>query len=262
MTPLFRIAQISDTHLFSDKKAELLGVNTYESFKTIAEMAVLDKPDLILMTGDLAQDCTEAAYIHLADEMNRFQIPVYCLPGNHDDPQMMREVFPREMVSIQKHILKDNWQIILLDSHLHKKVEGVLSDAEFDFMEECLQTYPLHHSLIAFHHQPLPSGSAWLDKIGLKNADIFLKKLQNYLNVKIVMYGHVHQQLENFRNEIGFYSAPATCIQFKPKREDFALDDLPQGYRIMDFYSDGRVKTEVKRVKHYIGHFLQHAKGY
>lgn len=258
-----RIVQISDIHLFADKKEELLGVKTYESFSAVIDLLKKDSvPQLILLTGDLSQDFTDISYMHVAEKMKDFPLPVYCVPGNHDDANKMAKLFPYENVSNIRHVILEHWQIILLDSQKPGSVVGYLNPNEINFLKECLQKYPEHHALIVFHHQPKPVGCAWLDHYTILNAVEFWHTLSHYPNVKGIIFGHVHQENEGSAQGIPYYSVPSTCIQFKKNSDDFALDHLPPGYRWLDLYPNGEIKTAVCRVKNYVGTFDPNAKGY
>ena len=45
---------------------------------------------------------------------------------------------------------------------------------------------------------------------------------------------------------------PATCMQFKP-RNDFATDDRPPGYRVIDLLANGSIASEVVWLEGYAG---------
>ena len=81
-----RILQITDTHLFAEKHETLLGVNTWESYQAVLDAIHAEKRpcDLIVATGDLAQDQSSAAYQHFAEGIASFSVPCVWLPGNHD----------------------------------------------------------------------------------------------------------------------------------------------------------------------------------
>jgi len=257
------IVQISDIHLFRDKRKSLLGVNTQESFEAVLSVLKSDKkPDLILLSGDLSQDSSEESYERLADMLKEFPIPIYYVPGNHDDSKVMSQVYPSGNLTHHRHIVLKNWHIILLDSHKLNAVEGYLDRMQLSFMQHCLQMYPEHHALVVFHHQPVPVGSAWLDRLGVENAEELWQILARFPSVRTILFGHVHQQHEGKKGEIHYYSTPSTCIQFKRKSVDFALEELAPGYRWVELYSDGSIKTEVKRAAHYVGVFDESATGY
>lgn len=260
-----KIIQISDTHVYSDAERELLGVKTQEGFQAVLDLIraeEADNIDLILHTGDLSQDGTEAAYTRIAECLQSFNVPVYCIPGNHDNAKMMAQVYPLATISNNRHIILKNWHIILLDSQIPTAVAGYLDPSQLNFLQSCLQAYPEHQALIAFHHHPLPVGCYWLDKIGLTNADEFWNIISHYPKINTVLFGHVHQVYENLFHHIKCYSAPSTCFQFMRKQDHFGIENLPPGYRWIHLYEDGRVETGIKRVPKYIGTFDSHAKGY
>lgn len=259
-----RIIQISDIHLFDQAEKSLLGVNTQMSFLAVLEHLKKESQniDAIILSGDLSQDNSVASYHRLAEAFDIFKLPIYYVPGNHDDPSTLSKVFPRGNIQSQKAIVFNDWQFILLDSYKSHAVEGYFSDEQCRLLEQALKAHPKHRAIVVLHHQPVPVGSAWLDKIGLTNADDFWKCLAQYPQVHTVLFGHVHQQYEGKKNGIHLYSTPSCCIQFKPNSHDFALDNIPPGYRQIDLYPNGDLKTQVFRLPHYIGEFEANAKGY
>ena len=87
------VLQLTDTHLYANPVGTLLGVNTLDSFqRVIAHFRDHHWPlDLLLATGDLVHDASPEGYALMADILSSFQVPVFCLPGNRDVPQAMRE---------------------------------------------------------------------------------------------------------------------------------------------------------------------------
>src|SRR5947207_12757305 len=100
-----RIVQISDIHLFGGKEKTLLGVNTQESFQAVVDLLQADekKPDLILLSGDLSQDGSESSYLRLAEILKDFMLPIYYVPGNHDDGKMLSLVYPLGNITHHRH---------------------------------------------------------------------------------------------------------------------------------------------------------------
>lgn len=257
-----RIVQVSDIHLFGDPTKSLLGVNTDESFLAVIELLKTEKPNMVLLTGDLTQDSSEAAYLRVAERLQFIDAPIYCVPGNHDDNRIMDKIYPFHKISKLKQIIMDNWQFILLDSHIPNSVEGFLDQSQFDFLEKCLKSHPKHHAIIVFHHHPIPSGSEWLDRLGVQNSDLFWEFVNRYPRVNAVLFGHVHQEHAGKKKGVKYYSAPATCIQFKKNSAQFALEKLSPGYRWLDLYPNGVIETGVNRTAEYVGVFDENAKGY
>lgn len=250
--------------MFADHDEELLGVNTQKSFLAVLEHIKRHESDIdfILHSGDISQDGSPESYQYLAEQMQQFDCPVYFVPGNHDYPTHLAKSYPLDPVSTDKHIVLDDWQLILLDSQIPGSVPGELKTSQFLFIEECLTTHPDHEAIIVFHHQPVPINTQWLDPLGVQNKDTLWNFLANYPIVTKVLFGHIHQHVEQKVNKVDVYSVPSTCIQFKPDVVEFALDHIPQGYRVVTLGAKGEFKTEVKRLPSYIGNFDEDATGY
>ena len=238
-----RLIQISDMHLFADTQKSLLGVNTQEGFAAVLELVKQEKApiDLILLTGDLSQDGSDQAYQRLSASLKELHVPIYFVPGNHDNTVTMARIYPSDAISNHKHLVMKNWHLILLNSQKPGRVEGFLDRSQLDYLKHCLQAYPEHHAVIIFHHQPVPVGSQWLDNVGLTNAQEFWQTLTSYPKVNTVLFGHVHQEFEQVVQGIKCYSVPSTCIQFKRNQDQFGLENLPQGYRWINLFEDGRI---------------------
>jgi len=259
----FRILQVSDIHLFGEKEKALLGVKTGESFDAVVKMLKTEPvPDFIILSGDLSQDGSKASYIRIADTLKEFAVPTYYVPGNHDNPEMLAEIYPRGTITHHQHIVLKDWHIILLNSQIPGAVEGYLDKTQLHFLQHCLEMFPEHHAIVVFHHQPVPVGCAWLDNIGLTNADELWSMLSHFPKMHTIFFGHIHQVHEGKKNGIQYFSAPSTCIQFKTNSDQFALEKLAPGYRWINLYSDGHLETGVRRSAEYVGYFDEDAKGY
>lgn len=245
-----RLAQLTDCHILSDPQAALKGLNTRHSFEKVLAAVGEHRElwDLVLATGDLSQDESVESYAYLAEKFNHLNLPVAWIPGNHDDPQTMKENFRAGRIIPDKQILLGNWQIVLLDSSISGAVHGRVSGAQLEFMRSALKGLPQQHALVCLHHPAIPCGSAWMDEIGLVDAEQFRDAVCQHNNVRGVLWGHVHQEADFQRDNIRWMSTPSTCVQFKPDSVHFALDDQPPGYRSLILHIDGSIESEVTRV--------------
>jgi Icc protein len=141
-------------------------------------------------------------------------------------------------------------------------VEGFLDRSQLQFLQHSLEMFPEHHAIVFFHHQPVPVGCQWLDKIGLTNAADLWALLSHFPKMHTIFFGHIHQQHEGKKNGIQYFSVPSTCIQFKTNSDEFALEKLAPGYRRITLYPDGHLETDVRRAPEYVGVFDVDAKGY
>ncbi len=244
------IVQLTDLHLFADPKDRLLGVQTEESFLAVLSLVQQQhkKPDLMLFTGDLTQDSSKEAYLRLRYYLNKLNIPCYCLPGNHDNPELMQSILNFENIKTSSNILKKGWQIICLNSKLPGSEGGHLTGDELNLLKEKLEQYPNKPTLIVFHHPPLPVGSSWLDTMTLDNPDALFEVTSQHPQVKGLLLGHVHQDQDWDQNGLRLLTTPSTCFQFKPNSQEFTLDQKPPGYRWLNLFADGSIETGVKRL--------------
>jgi len=246
-----RILHITDSHFLAERGQTLLGVETESSFAAVME-SVWQKPwrpDLALFTGDLAQDPCVSSYERLKDRLAALRIPCYCLPGNHDDPWLMSELLPAENIHVQSQIFLDKWQIVCLDSTIGGEAGGRLSDGQLRLLENALREHPDRYALITLHHHPIPSGSQWMDTMVLENADEFWAIVQNHSHARVVVFGHVHQAMDEAHGRLRLLASPSTCFQFAPKNRDFSLDRTSPGYRWIELFSDGTINTGVERLE-------------
>lgn len=240
----------------------MYGLNTQHSLKMVLKKIIEDDYTFALLTGDIAQEESVESYHILKQCLDVFPKPVYMLPGNHDDFTAMSTILNDDIVSCRKQIVEGNWQVIMLNSQQEGEVGGFLSDYELSWLEQCLSCNADHYSLVCVHHHPVKMGSKWLDSIGLDNSDALFEILAAYSQVKGVLWGHVHQEYDEVRAGVRLISCPSTCIQFKPGVNQFELDLIPPGFRWLELYDDGGIKTGITRLDEIPGTIDQSAKGY
>ena len=244
------LIQITDSHLIGDADGRLLGVNTRRSFEAVMNLALDDTTpvDAVVMTGDLVQDETAEAYAYLARVLEQSRLPCFCIPGNHDRRDLMEEwLGGSAMAPIADHRI-DGWNLIFLDSTLSGEDGGHLSARQLHHLDALLGRD--HDPCLVFLHQhPLPIGSAWMDTMGVTNGAQLIAVCDRYPQVRGVVCGHIHQEFVHRRGHYEVLGAPSTCFQFEPASHDFALDDLPPGYRELWLHPDGRLDTRVVRLE-------------
>lgn len=246
-----RVVQFSDSHLFASTEGKLLGLNTEDSLNKVLDLIAREQPamDLLLATGDLSQDASPASYARLLEKLKRFGgTPCYWLEGNHDVTAPMRSALPDPALLSPCVVKLPGWDIIMLDSTIPHEVPGFLHDDDLEFLEQGLVAAK-QHVLVCLHHQPVPMGCKWLDTQIVGSADRFFDVIDRYPAVRAIAWGHVHQEFAGERKGVKLFSVPSTCVQFKPKSEDFAVDDANPGYRWFDLHADGRIATGVSRVQ-------------
>ena len=242
------LLQITDIHLHAAADVRMRGVPTYETFLAVLDQVQSDTrwpPDAIVVTGDIVQDESRAGYKHFREALKPLGLPIFCLPGNHDNLQLMVEMLADAPFQICGETTITNWMLVFLNTLTGCEAGGRLGKEELIGLSNTLAEHPDKHMLICMHHQPLPMGSIWLDKIGLIDAKEFLACIEQYENVRGVLWGHVHQVSDRTRDGIRFLSAPSTCVQFLPGSDSFALGTQPPGSRWLILETEGIISTEI-----------------
>src|ERR1700722_11258001 len=171
------LVQISDIHLTLDGNL-LPGVRPRENL--IRALEVLDasaiKPDVFILTGDLADTGAGVCYEDLAQIFPRSAIDgnadVIFLPGNHDD----RAEFRRHLLGtdasktpINQVHWHDGLRIISLDSTIPGEDAGELDGETLAFLTSEFSTASPDGTVVALHHPPIPSPIKSMSRIRLRN---------------------------------------------------------------------------------------------
>lgn len=244
------LVQFTDPHLFASPEGRLRGVPTLPALRATLAAAVDDIAacHAVLATGDLVND-DAGGYVHFRREFAALGKPVLCIPGNHDDVAAMRTALAAAPFQLGGTWDAGAWRVILLDSTVAGRTGGALAEAELRFLDQALRDAPGRHSLVCLHHHPVRMRSRWLDTVGLGNADAFFELLGRHDQVRAVLFGHVHQPLDETRDGIRMLATPSTCAQFKPRSNEFATDDAPPAWRTLALHADGTLTTGLHEVE-------------
>jgi Icc protein len=233
--------------LFADAEGELRGTITQDSLQQVLDHYIAGdwKAERALITGDLIQDDSSEAYDRFRELLLPLNMRMHCVPGNHDDRDLMRPVCVRPPFSYCAKEEIDDWLLLGLDSCISGEAGGEVASTELERLDEIIAASPAKHILVCLHHPPIPLGSAWLDTVMLKNGDALLQQLQQSGRVRLLVFGHVHQPYDAEHNGIRIIGTPSTCRQFKPGSDDFAVDERSPAYRQIHLHADGSIDTQL-----------------
>ncbi|HKS14677.1 MAG TPA: 3',5'-cyclic-AMP phosphodiesterase [Pseudomonas sp.] len=246
------VVQLSDSHLFAEAQGSLIGMNTRDSLQRVVALARREQPrvDLLLATGDLSQDGSDASYACFQQLTEPFAAQARWLPGNHDDQAAMARAAEGENL-LQSVTDIGQWRVIMLNSQVVGATFGVLDSGQLSGLDQALREAPDRHCLVCLHHQPVPIDCAWMGSIGLRNADALFEVLDACPQVRALLWGHIHQEWDQARGGVRLLASPSTCIQFAPGCEDFTVSEEKPGYRWLRLHADGKIETGVSRVEDY-----------
>jgi Icc protein len=259
-----KILQISDMHLFASTDEQLVGVNTEQSFLSVLDLAFEHSwpPDFIFLTGDLSQDASIESYERLISHLSKLSIPCYVLPGNHDVPNKLTDIFSKEPVAYQPFLHHQQWLFAFLDSETPNEEGGTLDEGAVEQLKEQITLHPDKHVLISLHHQLQPVGSEWLDTMAVANPSSLNSIIEAFPNVRGIIHGHVHQAYIGDIAGKPIYAVPSTCFQFKPLSKEFAIDNIAPGYRWLRLKANGDIQTDIVRLDKTPDNLEENSAGY
>ena len=206
--------------------------------------------DLVVVTGDLIQDHSEGAYEHFREATGALELPVYCVPGNHDVRETMRLALTDPPFYYCDSIETSDWLVAGIDSCAAGRAGGVVSESEMARLDALITNTKAPYVMVCLHHAPVPMGSAWLDAVSLDNGEEFLQRASASGKVRLAIFGHVHQSYDSQHYDIRVIGTPSTCRQFKQGSDEFAVDDNPPAYRRISLHADGHAECELVWVKY------------
>lgn len=241
-----KLIQITDTHLHADPLARSRTGVPFARLEAVIAAVRAERPDAVIVTGDISQDETPASYAAAARLFETLPCPWYWLPGNHDRLDLMAA--ERELVDA---VDLGAWHMLLLNTRVPGKPHGALGAEKLAALAAWLEgnRRPV---LIAMHHPPVAVGAAWMDAIGLEDSEAFWRTLAHYPQVQTVLFGHAHQAFSRVvacaAHRVQVYGCPAAADQFLPDAVSFAVDaEASPGYRVMTLSESG-FSTRLERV--------------
>ncbi|MGP9497456.1 MULTISPECIES: phosphodiesterase [unclassified Halomonas] len=224
-----KIIQITDTH-FVPPGNTLYGLDPAASLRR----AVADinehhaDVDLVVVTGDLANDGDESAYRLLCDTLAPLPCEVRLLLGNHDNRENFRRVFPEAPVDSQGFIQSalttsdGTLQLLFLDSHEPATIGGKYCHLRLDWLATELAKTPDIPAVIFIHHPPFDTGFAHFKHIGFHDPEALLEVLQNHpAGIRHMFFGHIHISLSGITEDgISYTSGRGVSHQFIVEPKD------------------------------------------
>jgi 3',5'-cyclic-AMP phosphodiesterase len=200
MTKPVLIAQISDLHIKAPGELAYGKVDTAAALKRcIVELNRFSPaPDLVVVSGDLADTPTNGEYEHLKQLLAPLRIPCAMIPGNHDDRGMLRAHFPDQPYADEAGALNFACEVgaldvILLDSSVPGAPHGLLDAATLQWLDDTLASSRSGPALLFLHHPPFTTGIGHMDVQNLRNADALSVIIGKHPRVRLIAAGHVHR---------------------------------------------------------------------
>lgn len=194
------IVQISDTHLAGWGKKTFgiapMAENLARCVEHINELH--PQPDLVLVTGDIANDGFKQAYERAANILGKLRYPFYVIPGNHDDRSTLMSTFgeqacPSESKDFVNYVIEGyDIRLITVDSTMPNAPGGEICATRATWLDERLSETETQPTIIFTHHPPLNFGVAETNIDGFIGADRLGHVIEKYANIERILCGHIH----------------------------------------------------------------------
>lgn len=194
------IAQISDLHIKPPGALAYGKVDTATALvRCVSDLnRFLPRPDLVVISGDLADTATSEEYEHLERLLAPLEIPLAAIPGNHDDRVLMRRAFIEQPYARSDGALNlsrpvGELDILLIDSSVPGAAHGELDGQTLTWLDATLSAAPSRPALLFLHHPPFITGIDHMDVQNLRNAQALAAVVTKHKRVRLIAAGHIHR---------------------------------------------------------------------
>jgi Icc protein len=253
VSPPFLLVQLSDPHI---------GASWAEGDPVAGLVAAIDgvlaldeRPDAVLVTGDLADHAADDEYELVRALLSRIAAPAYVLPGNHDDRDALHRHFQTPGAGgrpVRYAVDLGPLRLVALDTTVPGEDGGELDREQLAWLETTLASAPSAPTVVAMHHPPLAVGIPAWDAIGLAPAARrgLGELLGRHPQVHRVVAGHVHRAIAAELGGRSVMSVPSTYVQglLAFGATELELSDDPPGFAVHALV-DGVLVSHIQPVR-------------
>lgn len=233
------VLQLSDTHLTANPGGPVSGIDPDQRLAAVLDAwrSLGQRADLVVISGDDADDGSAASYARLAQALAPLAAPVLALSGNHDVPAGVAAAFgPATVAEVGA------WRIVGIDSSRPEQIHGTVDVAAALAAVDAFDDRP---TVVGIHHPPLSrSTHAWFR---LDGAAELLAGLGARRHVRAVISGHVHD-LFDFEGPGGLalLGCPSTlgALAHNGSHYEHRPDGIT-GARVLHLHDDGTLDSTV-----------------
>ncbi|MCX7276714.1 MAG: phosphodiesterase [Burkholderiales bacterium] len=198
------LLQLSDLHIREPGRLAYGRLDTAPYLKQAVDsiLRLPQQPDAVVITGDLTDFGRAAEYAHLHSLLAPLTMPVYLMPGNHDDREQMRASFAEHAYLghsgfVQFSVAVADLQLVALDTVVPGASHGSLCAERLQWLADTLDQQRDRPVVIAMHHPPFATLIGHMDDIGLLQGAAELEALvARHPNVERIICGHLHRSIQ------------------------------------------------------------------
>jgi Icc protein len=226
------VLHLSDLHLNASPGAPAYGHDPDAQLDAVLAAAAARQArfDLVAVTGDIADDGSAAAY-RRARQRLRALGTLRWVPGNHDDPDRMRQVEPEAFAA---HAA-GSWRLVPVNSRWPHRTPGQVTAEQLAQLDTALRAPGPPHQAVLIHHPPRPPCTH--GDCQIRDAAALLEVLDRHPRLRLVLSGHMHRSFCHQRANVTWLGAPSVCMQVT--HPDHAHTDEPPAANLLELHDDG-----------------------
>ncbi len=251
------LVQFSDLHLRAGPEGA--GAAARLAAAVEAASALRPRADAVLLSGDVADEPSREAYELAARLLAPLGLPVYAIPGNHDDRDLLRACFAAPATPCGERVCFavrcGALRVVACDSTIAGSERGELGGAQLGWLDRTLGEQRDVATLVALHHPPVPTGIRAMDAIALDAGDSARLEalLRDHPQVRALTCGHVHTTMVTSFAGKPLLICPSTnsAVELDLRARDdipFATAAKPLGFAVHSLIGD-RLVSHVQPVE-------------
>ena len=201
------LVHITDLHIREPGQLAYGRIDTslYLQRTVQAILRLAQTPDAVVASGDLTDYGRPAEYAHLAALLAPLAdagIPLYLMPGNHDDRDALRRAFPSHAYLghggfVQYSVRVGPLRLLALDTVVPRAPHGALCGERLGWLAAQLDASGNEPVVVAMHHPPFRTLIDAMDGMGLLQGGPELEAIvRQHPNVERVICGHLHRAID------------------------------------------------------------------
>lgn len=245
------LVQLSDLHVGANEN----GVDPVPHLEAVVEAVRLlpNRPDAVLVSGDLTDDGAEEGYRLARGLLERLEVPVHVLPGNHDDRGRLRAAFGLlgqgdEPIRYSADV--GELRLVVFDSNVPGQDPGRYDPEQLRWLDAELAAEPERPTLLALHHPPLVTGIEEWDGINLEPGQLplLVEVVARHPQLRAIVGGHLHRIAASALAGVPVLAAPSTYLQALPDFETEGVELVPHPGFVLHALRDGELASQVQAV--------------
>jgi len=200
----FLLAQVSDLHVKAQGQLSYGVVDTSGMLRACVRhvLSLEQQPDAIVLTGDLTDRGLPEEYVLLRELLAPLAMPLYLMPGNHDERETLRTAFPehaylRQSPEFVQYAIDDHpLRLVALDTLIPGESGGELCEQRIGWLDRMLARAPGKATVVLMHHPPFRTLVEHMDKHELRNQQALAAVISRHPQVQAILCGHVHRPIE------------------------------------------------------------------